>query len=125
MRRARPTSPFRAIRPTLRASTTANPAQAAVNTQTEKNFQLDGQYDVGGFLKLIKVGIQRRVTNLNSIYHDGTVTYEGYSTVAGQGNIKTRTWATGTAVDAITSSSTNAAILSQIQSCEICRSWRS
>jgi iron complex outermembrane receptor protein len=86
------------------------------NIQTERNFQFDADYEVGGFLKLIKVGIQRRVTNLNSIYHDGTVTYEGYSTVAGQGNIKTRTWATGTAVDAITSSSTNAAILSQIQS---------
>jgi iron complex outermembrane receptor protein len=31
-----------------------------VNTQTEKNFQLDGQYDVGGILQYIKFGVQRR-----------------------------------------------------------------
>jgi len=87
-----------------------------LNVQTERNFQFDGDYDVGGFLKQIKFGVQRRVTDLNSIYHDGTVTYEGYTATPGVGDIKTRTWVTGTAVDAVTSTGTNAAILSQIQS---------
>jgi len=86
------------------------------NVQSERNFQFDGDYVVGGILKQIKFGAQRRVSNLNSIYHDGTITYDGYTSAAGVGDIKTRTWVTGTAVDAVTSTATNAAILSQIQS---------
>jgi iron complex outermembrane receptor protein len=86
------------------------------NVQTERNFQFDGDYKVGGLLQLIKFGVQRRVTDLNSIYHDGTITFDGYTAATGVGDIKTRTWVTGTAVDAVTSTATNAAILSQIQS---------
>jgi iron complex outermembrane receptor protein len=56
------------------------------------------------------------VTRLNSIYRDATTTYEGYTSTAGVGDIRSRTWVTGTAVDAVTSTATNAAMLSQIQS---------
>jgi iron complex outermembrane receptor protein len=87
-----------------------------VNTQTEKNFQLDGQYDVGGILQYIKFGVQRRYQKQASIFHDATITYDGYTAVAGVGDIKTRSYVTGSGVDGVTSTSTSAAILSQIQS---------
>lgn len=87
-----------------------------VNLQTEKNLQFDGQYDVGGILQTIKFGVQRRLNKLTSIYHDATITYDGYTSVAGVGDIKTRSYVTGAGVDGVTSTSTNAAILSQIQS---------
>ncbi|WP_343610780.1 TonB-dependent receptor [Novosphingobium sp.] len=87
-----------------------------VNTQTEKNFQLDGQYDVGGILQFIKFGVQRRLQRQSSIFHDATITYDGYGTTPGIGDIKTRSYVTGTGVDNITSTASNAAILSQIQS---------
>jgi hypothetical protein len=67
-----------------------------VNTQTEKNFQLDGQYDVGGILQFIKFGVQRRLQRQSSIFHDATITYDGYGTTPGIGDIKTRSYATGT-----------------------------
>ncbi|RVU04497.1 TonB-dependent receptor [Novosphingobium umbonatum] len=87
-----------------------------LNLQTEKNLQFDGEYKLDGFVKSIKFGVQRRITKLNSIYHDATVTYNGYTSTAGVGSITNRTWVTGSAVDAVSSTGTNAAILSQIQS---------
>jgi iron complex outermembrane receptor protein len=60
--------------------------------------------------------VQRRLQRQSSIFHDATITYDGYGTTPGIGDIKTRSYATGTGVDNITSTASNAAILSQIQS---------
>lgn len=87
-----------------------------VNTQTEKNLQFDGQYDVGGILQYIKFGVQRRLLKQTSYYHDATVTYDGYTATPGVGDIRTRSYVTGSGVDNFTSTASNAAILSQIQS---------
>jgi iron complex outermembrane receptor protein len=86
-----------------------------VNLQTEKSFQFDGTYQVGGILKTVLFGVQRRINKLTSIYHDATINYNGYSATSGLGSITNRTWVTGSAVDAVTSTPSNAAVLALIK----------